>query len=374
VRFLALFLLFRFPWFDTHGDLQGRMVTLAPASSIARGEYDLVVSVRELSDGRVLLLERGPKESQLHIVDFERATSQRVGRSGGGPQEFRLLHSLAGIGGDSSVVTDEGLRRWLILHNDSITGMLQASAARPLSYELFGGDRKGSVLSLSGYRYRDQIRMHGTLTADSALALRYSTAGRRTDTIARLRGGQARVQKLHLKVTPTSPRVAYFTVNPLAVGEQALLFGDGWVAVARLTPFRIDWIGPDGERVAGKALPIRLARLSAAKRDSAIVRHFGVGSPPAGSLVLGDWPSHHPPFLQDALLPLRDGHLVIRQYGSASSSPGRYLVVRRGEGFIGIISTPANERIIGFGGRWAYVARTTDEGYVMLQRHPIPVF
>lgn len=336
-------------------------------------EFRRVRAVRELSDGRVIVLDCCDRDHPLLVVDFTRGRATPIGRRGSGPGEYQFLRSLVPLGRDTSLLTDEGLRRWLILYRDSVVLTLRADRAllRSMGQLLLGGDRRARVLSLRGSGFLDPVPVHGAFYADSALLLRGDLHRHRIDTVGRLRGGRARMEQVQFAggngASPT-----YFTPNPLAATDQALLHVDGWIAVAHIDPFAVDWISPTGERIIGKTLPVATVRVTEAERRAAMDRQFGAQSKSTATSAFTDWPQRVPPFLEDALLPLASGEVAIHRTNLGRVPRERYDIFDRRSGLIATIRTGRNERIVGFGVRGIFVEHTSADGFVHLKRHPLP--
>src|SRR5512147_1919751 len=72
-----------------------------------------VGGLRELSDGRVIVVDRGDRA--VYLVDFKSGTSTQIGRPGAGPKEYGIPGNLLAVSGDSTLLTDGGNRRVLAL-------------------------------------------------------------------------------------------------------------------------------------------------------------------------------------------------------------------------------------------------------------------
>ena len=207
-------------------------------------EFNRIRSVRELRDGGVLVLDPPQRDRQLLLADFRSKNVTPIGRTGGGPSEYRYLISLVSLGGDISLVSDAAQRRALLLDGASIQATLSGGAGLPMGTLLAGGDRLGRVVTLQPHKQRQLPLSRNTAYADSVLVILTDPKRRTADTVARIRGGAARV----LAVRPPAPAGTpgtYIVPNPLAVAEQALLFPDGWIGLARLEPYRAEgiWLG-----------------------------------------------------------------------------------------------------------------------------------
>jgi hypothetical protein len=88
-----------------------RQLQLPPASAEPGEEFTNILSVRELSDGRVLIADG--REGRVVLVDLKTGVVQQVGRKGQGPNEYGNAGPLIPLAGDSSLMVDYMSRRWL---------------------------------------------------------------------------------------------------------------------------------------------------------------------------------------------------------------------------------------------------------------------
>src|SRR5687767_12203287 len=96
--------------------VQAPRVLDKPQAELAE-PFTNVGSVRELRDGRVLVVDNGDRA--LYVVDFTAGTSTQVGRPGSGPAEYRIPGTLLALAGDTTLLTDAGNSRLLVLGPDA---------------------------------------------------------------------------------------------------------------------------------------------------------------------------------------------------------------------------------------------------------------
>jgi hypothetical protein len=191
------------------------------------------------------------------------------------------------------------------------------------------------------------------------------------DTMAMLRSRPARIRTQGTVDRTTAVEI---TVNPLAVGEQAVVFADGWIAIARLDPYRVEWLAPGGQRVAGAPLPFAPTRVTEEEKRAVLQRQAdALGREPRAPGSVADWPSELPPFLAGALLAAPDGRLWIRRTPTAARPETRYDVVDRRGVLAAQISLGSTERVVGFGRESAFTVLTDDDGIERVRRHSMPV-
>lgn len=346
------------------------VISLPHADRTTDEEFNRIASVRELADGSVLMVDRG--DDRLYHVRWERAPVQ-VGRKGSGPGEFHTVGDLFALGGDSTLLTDQYTGRWNLLVGATVAET--ESEGRPLN-QLFGGsihgaDVRGRVLDVVGVRSGPGLR--GTsFVSDTNLMVVAARASQRADTIARLKGVGSR----GLRVTqPSGSRPGRIVANnPFESKELALLMVDGWIAVARADPYRIDWRSPDGDWTKGSALEPSRVRVTE-REKCAIVRRLG-WDPPGAPCRPDDypgWPEFAPPFLATPVAPplFADprGRLLVRRTPTADHPGNRYDLIDRAGRRIGVIELPATRSIVGFGASHVYVAFTGEDGTQSLHRH-----
>ena len=354
---------------------QARRIALRPPDAVSAERFTQVTSVRELRDGGLLAADQA--EGRLVLVRWVSAEATAIGRAGSGPGEYRGVGWLYALSGDSTMLTDSYVGRWLLLDGPRIVATVveQNTLNRLLPSQLSGADELGHVLGARGEVFSGRAPRTRD-TADSLVLLMAGRAAQRVDTIAWLkgRGGDG----FHVGQRD-SGRPPFISVsNPLASEDQALLFRDGWIAVARVGPYRVDWRSPEGRWVRGAPLPFTAVRVDDRERCLAMERVLGGGGACDPSSLPG-WPETAPPFLPPslqrlapALLAAPDGRLVIARTPSVASPERQYDVVDRQSRLVAVISTGPSEVLIGFGVRSAYTLSTSDLGVQTLRRHAWP--
>lgn len=324
---------------------------LPPATARLAAEFSDLTTMRELRDGRVLLFDR--KENELSVVDFRTGSRTTVSRTGQGPGEYQFIATLLPLNQDSTLAAD--LNRWLILDGDKVVATLppDTPAMKAVGLWPLGVDRLGRVLGQK-FAQRD---------SDSTRLLLIDRASSHIDTIAALHGVARRAT-----VTPvTSPdgRVGMRVGRiPLNVRDAPALLPDGWVAIARLDPYRVDWRSPDGRWARGAPLPFRAIRMTDAERKAYSARN-------SWSRNATDWPEVLPPFdTPTSLFATPEGMLAVRRLPSVGQPETRYDIVDRTGAFKGQLVLPPNQHILGFGAGSVYVVETDDDGIQRLRRHP----
>ena len=345
------------------------VVRLKPADARLDEEFTSLSSVRELSDGRVLIADW--QENRLVVANLRDGTVKAVGRTGSGPGEFRGLYQLFVLGRDSTLVPDLRARRWLLLDGVSVVVTLPPETpVLRVAPILLGADEAGHVLTMGVVRPGPREPAD---PAESVYVVRADRATGRADTVGRILPQPSQVE-VRERNPDGSPRTVTGNTLMLSASEQALLFLDGWIAFARLNPYRVDWRTSDGRIVRGAALPVPVDKVDDREKRAYVERSARQsGRPPRDPATITSWSPTVAPFqTQGALLASSDGRLVIHRMQTASAPHTRYDVVDRRGALAVQVSMPENERIVGFGAKSVYVAVTDDDGIQRLRRHPWP--
>jgi len=360
------------------------LVAQAPAptplplpSAVLAEEFSGIISVRELADGRLLVADT--RETRVVVVDFVTGRIELVGRTGDGPGEYRRVAPLRPLGGDSSLMISTLDRRWFIFDGPRITGtfpadhaMVVAGSAGPVMITSamltlpLQADARGSVLGFVGPS-RMTVEARAPSPRDSLAVILISRLSGRIDTIAFVQQRPTRSTML-----PAQRDIAggmRYSNPPWAVGEQVVLMPDGWVAVVRLGPYRVDWRDLDGRWMRGTALPVQPIAVTARDREAWLAQLPATDPRPLDD----DWPRTMPPVGHDgrftALADLA-GRVIVHRSASASDTTRRYDVVDRTGRIIRQVTMPRSHRLIGFGRGTAYVMVADEDGLQRIQRHP----
>lgn len=344
-------------------------MTLRPADASYVGElaFASVTSTRELADGSLLVADRA--ERRILHLQWDGSEPRAVGRVGDGPGEYRQPGWLYAMGGDATLFTDEYSGRWLMLRHNQVVSTISEGGALNLLLggELAGASDRGKILGLA-----DALRR---VSSDSLTLVLADLVSGRADTIARVRA--RRGGRFTMLPRTASGRDAVLIGNPLETEEQALLLPDGWIALARLDPYRVDWRSPDGRWTLGAPLPFQRRSVDRAERCWAIERIVRTAA--TCTVDVAGWPETVPPFVprgpNRALLPLLaapDGRLVIARRSSRVAPESRYDFIDRSGRLTGVLVLPGHEALLGFGRGSLYVASADADGIATVRRHPWP--
>jgi len=338
-------------------------IRLGRPDAVIPEEFTEITSIRELPNGDVLVADR--RERRLVLVRSGSGEVVQVGRNGNGPGEYQVPGALYAMAGDSTLFTDEITRRWYILRGARIVEDIPANhrLAEMLGQFLGGADQKGSLLGKTGSPSTSGLAAG---LPDSIMIIKASLNTERLDTLARVGG----IGRMGVKVY-RGGRGGVVTTPLMAVADQAVLFPDGWVAVAFSDPYRVDWLSPTGQWLRGSPLPFERIRVNDREVCAFLERSYGERARPCNPAV-SEWPAVLPAFLSDALLAAPDGRLLIRRLPSIAAPQTGYDVIDRRGNLVGHLDLPPSEKVVGFGPRSVYVVKTDEFGLQQLRRHPWP--
>jgi hypothetical protein len=349
-------------------------IPLPPPSHELSEGFTRVSSLRELADGRVLILDT--RETRLVVADFRTDQVRKIGRTGAGPGEYRRPVQLLAFGGDSTFLVDRPNARWLLLAGDSVAETL-AHSTIPQVALLYpphrGVDDRGHVLYMVPLPSTIP-GIGGAVGHTNVIALaRTSLTEAHVDTLARLRGrllGHKSVRRMI-----DGQQYEFDHNNPFGVEDQAWLFPDGWIVIVRVDPFRAEWIAPDGTRRMGPELSYDRVRVTEAEKRFAMRYRNGLRDAPPEIFEPDDfpaWPATVTPFANDALYPLRDGRIAVERRPTAKSTQRMYDIIDRTGNRVMTLALPLRSYVAGFGKGTVYVTRIDEDGLRTVARHPLP--
>jgi hypothetical protein len=342
-------------------------------------EFSQVAAVRELRDGRVIVLD--DREQRLLVVRPGASDTTRIGRRGNGPGEYRQLGRLIALTGDSTIAVDPAASRWLVLDGAEVVATVTSSDPLPRTFRMGSLEGAGRSDELVGLVWARPAPGQAMRMPDSLTVVRINRATRAVDSVVRASTGlteRSIAQAAPAGPVSASPATKY--VVPLAASDQVASFPDGWFAVARVAPYRVDWCAPGGRCATGPTLERPGPVSSASQR--AILRAFAAVGETIGSRQIAQtvgWPDMLPPFVRPsgpmfagAVLPLPGGELLVERLAADTLPRRRYDVIDRRGMIVRRVSTPLNARIVGVGVKSVYTADADADGIQRLARHPWP--
>lgn len=336
-------------------------------------EFTRVAGVAELGDGRVVVSDRAGEDVAVLTPDLRLLTG--VGRRGQGPGEFTSLGSVFPLRADTAVIEEPSYRRWRLVTPDALLGPVRSEPRHSVDIALVGVDAQGHTLEVHPSVFVSRATGARPVPirafAESLALIRRSRDGSKSDTLATLRGGY--LGTADVERTVGGDRMRHFLFHPLSAEDQAVLFIDGWVAIARVEPYRVEWIRPDGTRLLGPVLSGAARPMTSADRQFAIdsrqSRAFrGVFRP----VDFDTWPRSLPAFTNDALLALPNGNVLVRRERARADTSQVYDEFNRRGVLVRQISVPEGVRLIGSGRRGVFSVRKDADDVEAIALHPWP--
>lgn len=251
---------------------QGRVLSLQSPSAKLSREFSQVRGLRELPDGRVLIADR--IEERVWIADLATGKLAQIGRAGTGPTEYRLPTTLLWMPGDSTLLIDEGNTRIGIIAPPPVLTMQRSFRmdlpGAPASNSVRAVDERGRYYTQSPF-WTPRPRAMG----DSVYLLRTVANGGAADTLGVVLGITRPPNANRPRLTPGFPFVA------MAPQDSWNVRRDGTIIIVRSNPYRMEWINPDGSKVAGAPIPYTPIKVTKDEQRS-FTRQFLANSPTSG--------------------------------------------------------------------------------------------
>lgn len=342
-------------------------ISLGDPSGTFAEPFTRITSLRELADGRMIVTDF--VERRIMVGRFDGSPAAPVGRRGPGPREWSSARPIRALRGDTSLLVDAVARRWIRFVDTLVVGQISPDAlVRRSIGSADDADTLGNVYA------RQPL---GDDPRDSILVLRAAIGDGKVDTLAIIRSQ-----------TSLGPRGTDEEGNRLpvarpafATGEEFVAFADGWVAIARLDPLRVDWIAPDGRRIDGTPvgeppLPVTEAEKERVRAENAsVIEFFGRATGAIREVMLAPYtvfPDELPPFEPSALIAGGDGLAYLRRLEPAGMRGARYDVFDRAGRRVGIMRLDTHSELGLVSSRFRYVIRTDADSLQWVDRYAIP--
>jgi hypothetical protein len=352
------------------------VIRLQPAEKKLEHEFSAITGVRELADARVLVSDL--TEGKVVVADFATGAVTQIGRTGKGPGEYENPGPLLRLGGDSTLLIERRTSRWHLFHGAALVRTLPPDdpAVSAVQRLATGADGRGHVVRT--ITFANENAPPPPTGPESSAVIRVHRGTARRDTLAMVKNGKTVIS------TTTNGRGEITSVSlyaaPYTVSEETALFEDGWLAVARLAPYRVDWIAADGKVAKGRPISWPAAKVterdldvfftaSTGKRTETLTPREREARQVQIDRALQNAPDAIPPFLRGGLLAMEDGQVLIRHPQTAASPSVRYQVVDRSGRARATIGMGKGETIAAVSRKWVYVVTTDDDGLQFLSRH-----
>jgi hypothetical protein len=347
-----------------------------------REPFTQITSVRELKDGRVLVLDT--RDRTLQLIDLRSGAMTRIGREGSGPGEYLRPQRIIALPSDTSVFFDPPNARFVLIGpggtmgaafrlDEMTTGRLGIHHAPPK-----GSDARGRLFA-EGSQFT--ITAAGAMVpADSTPVVRFDRGTMRIDTITHLRlaSGNASVTVKQDNISRRVGQIAF------ASRDDWVPLASGAIAVVRASDYHIDVYSPTGIRTSGRPIAVEAIPVTAADKAEWVAARQAVrgmttgrgntpaGAPPLDSRSTPQFPAFKPPFVHGEVFARPNGEVWILRSRKARDKIPAYDVVNATGTMIRRVAFPAKTRLIGFGNGTAYVVRSDADDLQYLQRYKLP--
>jgi hypothetical protein len=342
--------------------------------------FDQVFALRELSSGKVLVTDLGPRS--VLLADFRTGEQTTIGRNGQGPGEYQFPGELLAVPGDTTLLADRASRRFLTILPDGRLGKtLPYPDQIPGLPEVRGADRNGRVY-FQGSPGGGLMDDGGpTRLPDSVPVFRWSRGTGAVDTVTRVK-----IPAIKMDVSGgANARAVIMRPQPYAAQDDWAVAPDGRLAVVRVGDFHVEWVG--GARVVAgppmryEAVPVtsadkeRFLALLRASKNRIMVTSGGPGrsvelpGPPPPAAGDFDWPAVKPPFPGRGAIVSPEGELWLQRATTARDSTPVYDVFDPAGMPTARVFLPIGRRLVGLGAGTLYTVRTDEDGLQWLERY-----
>lgn len=303
--------------------------------------FTYVASIRELSDGRVLVADLG--ETAVRLLSARGVTLQTIGRVGSGPGEYRVPLRLLAYRGDTTLLIDRTLLRWLVIDPTGKTPRtipFPKHVGHPLTTAL-GFLPDGRVV------YQATIMRLPSDDPMSAIAA-IKLSGEQRDSLEAVRlPGVIRQKRGEGSDVVLITRGVRFSPE-----DDWVMAPDGAIGIARVDPFHIEWLLASGKVVRGPEHRADLVPVTDSEKLA------------ARELPL---PSTKPPFIAGQSLADPFGRLWVKHYSPSGSETARWSVFDRSGACVARVELPKRSSIEHLSRLGVYVVRRDDDDLQWLE-------
>ena len=358
--------------------------TLATGSASIAEPFTRVDAVRELRDGRLVVLDT--RDRALYLVDPRSRDVRQLGRAGSGPREYLQPLAMFAIDEGRTIVRDPSNgNRLLIIEADGTLGDFlrlpdqdnDATSPGRSEFVPFAADTLGRYYTQGQPTRR---ATDGRLEpVDSISIERLDERTGQRDTVAFMRLPPDPSRRIG-----TTGRTFMRPLGPFSAQPMWTVAPDGILAILEPEPYRITLV--DGARAVTTTHPVERVRVSEAhkeewreaRRQPVQAVTMRPGEDRTTPRILrprvpepAEWPEYLPPFLGKAALFAPDGRLWVQRTTEAGAPPAYDVVDRAGRNVERVL-LPARSRVAGFGNGSIYLVTVDDVDLEHLYRVPMP--
>ena len=365
-------------------------VSLGVPTARIEEPYTSIAAVRELADGRVLVVDS--RDKLLQLVDLRSGSTSRIGREGAGPGEYRSPSGVFPLPNGEALLADPAQARFLRI--DAVGKVVET-----LSYpEGIVPGMRVRATDAAGRVYFEGASLGmpgggpdgGILVADSLPVIRWDRSTGKVDSLMLVKGPQIRVavsgqgnsRNFGVRRQPFSSRDGW------TVGS------DGRIVVVRSDPYRVDTRSATGERTRGAVVALQEIPVTQTDKDAYLkaqqterrsmsVAGDGRGAPRQAAPSSGppvpppgadefDWPARMPYFDAASVQMSPTGELWSERTRVRGDDIPVYDVFSADGRLVRRVTFPARTRLIGFGAGTLYAARSDEDDLQYLERYRVP--
>jgi hypothetical protein len=367
-----------------------RPISLGQPTASFREPFSRVAGVRELSDGRVVVLDNA--EGRIILVNFRAGVTTSIGRPGPGPAEYTLPIALVALNADTTLAVDmSGGGRALVIAGGGASKAALAAARVPAGQPLFSrpdiqADADGRIYELVP---RFRVEAGRRLVAEYSGVRRLDRRTGQQDTIGQLsalvRSPLLRIKSTSSTAGEASPAIRGSAPPPFASVDQWAVAADGRIAFVTVDPYRVSFVAATGQRIEGPAMRVASVVVDRPLKDQwrqlrqqpVATLRYGPSGVSAGwtrptFVEPAAWPATLPPFLPNALRFAPDGTLWIER-AVAADLPQSFDLIDRNGSLARRVVMPPRTRLVGFGVGTVYTVRIDEDQLEYLQRYRLPL-
>ena len=336
-------------------------VAIKPADAVLKERLALISTIRELSDGRVIFTNG--RDNLIVVADFKSGKVERIGQAPGSSGDFVNAGLMGALAGDTSYIVDRVTKGWTVFDGTRVLGVLPATSplVAAIRSPLYGTDISGHILTSMPSHLLPAEPLH---TTDSMYLVRVDHATGEQDTVAHIALSSGPGKTIHKGDTVDVFSDQY---------EMAVMARDGWVAIVRIKPYRVDWWSPSGGLIRGAPIAYQPITLDDKERAPFLYRVAKDRFPADWPTPVARWPAVMPPFDgygQPIATP--DGKILVSRTHAAADSGRHYDIVDRKGSVVGQLVVRDPLRILGFGAHSVYIGVASDDNSTTIERHPWP--
>lgn len=339
---------------DMHAQSALPKLNLAKPDWTAEDAFSSMPTMRQLSNGSVIVADLQDKEVRLLTTNGN--TARQLGRKGSGPGEYTAPRRLIALPNDSTLLLDRDARRILIIDPSA-----KIVSTQPIPTKLLSGSERLAAADGRGrvYFQFESDEKKGEPAPTTAAVARWTRNRDTFDTVT----------LVALEVPKAQPMVLPPEMKANLVGRRRVSFAsvDDWVtassgrvAVIYASPYHIEWVESDRTRTIGGTVAI--APIKVTEQDK---RYYEPKGPP----FVRVYPETKSPFQPETAVVDESENVWVRRYEPFGSATRRWDVFNSKGKHLGAVPIAANRVLLAINKRYAYCARTDDDGLVWLERY-----